>query len=168
MSEVTDNTAIKYREAERILPALMRKMFGNGSLHMDTDTLDLGYSGDYETLSWLSRIVAGFVMEERDIWKPTQQAMAASIHKASERAHMTEHLLSELRKLTDDEENEFDAEAAQALIKRYRTPTEEYYDRRQEMEALRQETVERLEAAEAKRVADEAEESAESPEANKG
>jgi len=126
---------MRERETERILPELVGKMWGNGGLRLDTDTLDLTNPDDYHYLYWLSRITSSFVLTEREFWRKPADDLRRKIKEQSDRLHRLDNILGQLRELTDNEDTPFDAEKAQDIIKQYRTPLEEYYD---EMKAARE------------------------------
>lgn len=116
------------RETERLVPELFGTMFGNGSFHMDTDTLDLADPRDHHTIQWLARIMASRILQERDLWRPTQEALRRKVDEQDGRLATVEGILTRLRVLANEEE--FDTEKALKEIARYRTNAEEFYDRR--------------------------------------
>lgn len=119
---------MRERETERILPELVGKMWGNGGLRLDTDTLDLTNPDDYHYLYWLSRITSSFVLTEREFWRKPADDLRRKIKEQSDRLHRLDNILGQLRELTDNEDTPFDAEKAQDIIKQYRNPMEAYYD----------------------------------------
>jgi hypothetical protein len=132
---INAESAMRERETERILPELTSKMWGNGGLRLDTDTLDLTNPRDYHYLMWLSRITSSFVLKEREFWRKPTDDLRHKISEQDERLGRLDNILGQLRELTDDKDAPFDAEKAQAIIKQYRTPLEAYYD---EMKAARE------------------------------
>lgn len=120
---------MRERETERILPELVGMMWGNGGFRLDTDTLDLTDPGDYHHLHWLARLTSSFVLKEREFWRKPTDDLRHKIEKQEERIRRLENILDQLRELTDNEDTPFDAEKAQAIIKQYRNPLEEHYDK---------------------------------------
>lgn len=90
------------REVEHILPRLIATLWGNGSLRLDTDTLSEAH--DYETLEWLSRIVAGFVSDERNNWKPAVDELRKQHRYETERLTELDSLLQTLITLSQQED----------------------------------------------------------------
>ena len=117
---------VTQREAAKILPRLIGKMFGNGGFHLDTDTLRLSDPTDRHHLEWLSRIVAGFVLEEQEIWKPQVEECMGSIEKQQRELTALDALLEQLRDAAA--KDGVTAEELKELIGKYRNPMERYYD----------------------------------------
>lgn len=90
------------REIEHIMPLLINKLWGNGSLHLDTDTISEAH--DYRTLEWLSRIIAGFVSDERNRWKSALEEVRKQHQYETERAKELDSLLKTLVALSQREE----------------------------------------------------------------
>lgn len=112
------------REVERILPELMARLWGNGSLRLDTDTLSI--ADDYHTLEWLSRIVAGFMFDERSRWKPNMDALMKD--SAYDKKRMRE-LDGILKRLTEaSAKDEVTVAELQEEITKYRDPLTYYMD----------------------------------------
>jgi chromosome condensin MukBEF ATPase and DNA-binding subunit MukB len=68
------------------------------------------------------------VLTEREFWRKPTDDLRHKISEQDERLGRLDNILGRLRELTDDADTPFDAEKAQAIIKQYRTPLEEYYD----------------------------------------
>lgn len=128
--------AVQEREAQKILPQLFRMMIGNGGFRLDTDSMSLSDPRDRETLSWLSRLVAKFVIEEKELWEPQIMGFLALTAEKSSRADHLDHLLLNLREKAADEE--VTVEELKSVIATYRTPMEHYYDTRKAQEELMQ------------------------------
>ncbi len=132
MNDQKPNIEVLQREVERILPELMQRIWGNGSFSMDTDTLSI--PEDYHKLEWLSRIVAGFVFDERQLWKPGYDEAVRKYQTQSERMRTLDHILGKARE-TSQKEN-VTVDELKEIISRYRDPMEDYYDQRDRAKKL--------------------------------
>lgn len=112
------------REVERILPELMARLWGNGSLHLDTDTLSI--ADDYRNLEWLSRIVAGFMFDERSRWKPNMEALMKQSAYDKKRMRELDGLLERLTEASAKDDVTV-AELKEEIAK-YRDPVSYYLD----------------------------------------
>lgn len=118
------------RETELVLRTLVGKMWGNGGIRFDTDTLDLADPNDRSTLTWLARITAGYVLAERDAWSPQVETMIHTIDKKNQRTATLDSLLEQIRDLA--KADVVDVDELKKLAGSYRNPMENYYDEMRE------------------------------------
>lgn len=128
------NYEVKQREAAKILPKLAQKLAGSGSLHLDTDVLSLADPVDRHHLGHLSNIIAGFVLDEADIWEAQVQELVVAVNEKSQRVARLDYLLEKLREAATAEI--VDVDILKSLIAEYQTPIEEHYAKRRAERAL--------------------------------
>lgn len=113
------------RETNRILPALFAKLIGSGSLSLDTDSMSLADPRDRHYLEWLARIVAGFVLEEQNVWVKQVDEFVEKARQNQNRQQDLDSLFEKLREAAEKED--VTAEELKTLVSLYRTPLEDHY-----------------------------------------
>lgn len=139
---MTENYKVLERETNRLLPALFRKMAGSGSLSLDTDSMSLADPRDRHHLEWLTRIMAGFILEEQDMWAKQVGEFVEQSRVNQTRLSDLENLLDKMREAAGSQETSL--EDMKALVKQYRDPLENHYDKLQAKREGPKELAERL------------------------
>lgn len=143
--ESTDNEAMDLlspvldREAERIFPKFYSTLVGNGGIRFNTDSMSLTDAMDRHYLSWLARLMAGFVLEEAKLWEKQLQEGVEVADESKTRIKALDEVLSQLQEAAT--KKGVTLEELQEIAVRYRTPLEAYYDKlsykRQQREAMK-------------------------------